>query len=400
MLIQMTNVAKMETHQMLHFACLREQSIDRAMLWITYIPSDAIIRLLLTHGAKVQRNNDGLTPICLAGLYGLKSMVEFFLTSDIIEVPFAEKVRSLELLGVNESVIGTGLYRYNAERAHEAFCRALEYRERNSEDLPVGCTNSNLVNCITYSGAKECVTLSEMIAIKHNENAIKVHSFLVGDRVLPEKQKEEKLWPQLLNYADLRKSYYIDRRVLGYEIFKHALNSESTAHLNLGLVIHYIKCSFKLEGQREVDVLHFVENLIASYAQVLMKSEYKTLILKSSEVMNQFAELLLELAFYYSQPGFHDSILSSIVDVVKLVHQAHRILEHERTSQIASLAHTIMSKLPKALRHIDICSMMNAGQIKRVKYVVSRLLRCEDVTFTDKEKGETMLHKLMYNVHT
>ena len=45
----------------LHFACLREQSIERATLRITYLPSDeeskiAIIRHLLTHGARVHRN--------------------------------------------------------------------------------------------------------------------------------------------------------------------------------------------------------------------------------------------------------------------------------------------------------------------------------------------------------
>ena len=374
----------------LHFACLREQSIERATLRVSYLPSDeestiAIIRHLLTHGARVHRNNDGLTSTCIAGLYGLKSVVEFFFTSDQVEVPYAEKVRSLELLGVAESVIGAGAYRYNVNRAHEAFCRALEYRESSSEELVEGKTNSNLANCFIQSGAKECVSLNEMLAIKHDENAIRVHSFLVGDRVLPESQKEEKLWPQVLEYAITRGSYYVDRHILGCEIFKHARNLESTAHLNLGLVTHYIRCSFGLGGQREADVLYFVESLIASYAQVLM----------TSDVMHHFGELLLTLTLFYPHSEIHDSILSSIVDVVKLIHQAQNFLEHERTSQIASLSHTIIRKLPRAFRIAFRLRLFNTWKIKRVKYVVSRLLCCEDVTFIDKEKGETMLHTLV-----
>ena len=99
-------------------------------------------------------------------------------------MPYAEKVRSLELLGVAESVIGAGAYRYNVNRAHEAFCRALECRESSSKELVERKINSNLVNCLTHSRAKKCVSLNEMLAIKHDENAIRVHSFLVGDRVL------------------------------------------------------------------------------------------------------------------------------------------------------------------------------------------------------------------------
>ena len=117
----------------LHFVCLGDVSVRADIV----SPLDEetlvdIVRMLLNHGAQVRRNNDGLSPVCVAGLYGLNSVVEFFFTSDQVEVPSAEKVRSLELLGVAQSVLGY----FHPERAHEAFCRALEYRESSAEEFP------------------------------------------------------------------------------------------------------------------------------------------------------------------------------------------------------------------------------------------------------------------------
>ena len=369
----------------LHFVCSRDNSFKitgRDWLHIEEQARISIVRLLLTHGARVLKNNNGLTPPSMAGIFGLNAIVKIFLTSEE-EVPIAEKVRSLELLGVAESVLGT----FNAERAHEAFCRALEYRECNAADLPEEQINSSLANCFISSGAKECVTLSEMMAIKIDEHAIKAHAFLVGDRALPEILCEDKLWPKLLYHA-YKKSLPLE----GFEIFKFALSLESIGQLELGSTLNQIEIGIDWKGTLKANVLHLSETLIASSAQMLIKIDSETV--NSSEILSHFAELLFNLAFYYSVPGILDTVLTSILEVVGHIHRAFRV-QQDCVTKIQSVAHTVMDKLAEAFWDNIYCGM-TGGSIKRVKYVVSRLLSCEDVAFTDEDNRETLLHILMY----
>ena len=99
----------------LHFVCSIDDSFKKTgRNWLDIEETKfSIARLLLTHGATVLKNNNGLTPPSMAGIFGLNAIVKFFLTSEE-DVPIAEKVRSLELLGVAESVFDI----FNAERAH------------------------------------------------------------------------------------------------------------------------------------------------------------------------------------------------------------------------------------------------------------------------------------------
>ena len=375
----------------LHFVCSRDNSFKitgRDWLHIEEQVRISIVRLLLTHGARVLKNNNGLTPPSMAGIFGLNAIVKFFLTSEE-EVPIAEKVRSLELLGVAESVLGT----FNAERAHEAFCRALEYRKSSAADLPEEHINSSLANCFTSSGAKECVTLNDMMAIKNDEHAIKAHAFLVGDRALPEILREDNLWPKLLYHA-YKCLYKESLPSEGFEIFKLALSLESIGQLELGSTLNQIEIGIDWKGTLKANVLHLSETLIASSAQMLMKIDSETLTRNSSEILSHFAELLFNLAFYYSVPGILDTVLTSILEVVGHIHQTFRV-QKDCVTKIQSVAHTVMDKLAEAFWDNVYCGM-TGGSIKRVKYVVSRLLSCEDVAFTDDEKGETVLHILMY----
>ena len=321
----------------LHFVCSIDDSFKKTgRNWLDIEETTfSIARLLLTHGARVLKNNNGLTPPSMAGIFGLNAIVKFFLTSEE-EVPIAEKVRSLELLGVAESVFDI----FNAERAHEAFCRALEYRESNAADLPEEQINSSLANCFTSSGAKECVTLSEMMAIKNYEHAIKAHAFIVGNRALPEILKEDKLWPKLLYHA-YKCLYKESLPSEGFEILKLALSLESIGQLELGLALSYIKMVIDKEGTLKTDTLHLLKSLIASYAQVLMKVDHQNLTRNSNVMLSHFAELLFNLAFYYSVPGILDSVLTSILEVVEHIHQALRV-QKDCATKIQSVASTIM----------------------------------------------------------
>ena len=352
----------------------------------------SIVRLLLTHGARVLKNNNGLTPHSIAGISGLNAIVKFLLTSEA-EVPIAEKVRSLELLGVAESVLG---YSFSAERAHEAFCRALEYRESNTADLPEEQINSSLANCFTSSGAKECVTLSEITAIKSDEHAIKTHAFLVGNRALPEILREDKLWQKLLYHA-YECLYKESLPSEGFEIFKLALSLESVGQLKLGVAFQFIKMGIYSDDMK-ADVLHLSESLIAWYVQVLMKVDSEKLTRKSSEILSDFADLLFNLAFNASDvPGLMlDLFVTSILEVVGHIHQAFKA-QQDCVTKIQSVAHTVMVKLDRACSNTMLYGQ-TWGSIKRVKYVISRLLSCEDVAFTDDRIGDTVLHILMYVV--
>ena len=372
----------------LHFACLGEQSTGRAD--IVSLPSHeetsvAIVRLLMNHGAKVRRNNDGLTPVCVAGLYGLISVVEFFFTSDQVEVPSAEKVRSLELLGVAESVLGS----FNAERAHEAFCRALEYRERSAEEFPAEERRPSIADCLT-SGEKECVTLNEVKAIKNNEQAIKIHAFLVGDRVLPESMKQEKLWPKLLEHA--YKCIFQDSCTSkGLQIFQHALNLESSAQVELGSVLKYIDRGLDWLGRLEMGVFDLTENLIASYEQVVKKVSKENLTRNSCTLINCFGEILFNVAFYYSVPVILDSILTSVLEMLGQIHQAAKTQE----DSVPKVAYSVMCKLIEEYE-ANGNEEINTGSLNRVKYVIFRLLCVEGFSFVVDEVNETMLHTLMY----
>ena len=102
-----------------------------------------------------------------------------------------------------------------------------------------------------------------MKAIKNNEQAIKIHTFIVGDRVLPEGMKQEKLWPKLLEHA--YKCIFLDSRTSeGLEICQHALNLELSAQVELGSVLKYIERGLDWLGRVEMGVFDLTENLIAS----------------------------------------------------------------------------------------------------------------------------------------
>ena len=250
----------------------------------------------------------------------------------------------------------------HAKGVHEAFCKALEYRESKLKDFPVENINSKLADCFTSSGAKECVTLSEMIAIKNDARAVKVHTFLVGDRVLPESQKENFFWPRLLQYA-YNCLYEESLTSEGLEIFKHALSLELAGQLRLGLALGYMYIGW--ERALNIDILHHTKSLIASCAQVLMKSDRENLTSSTNEILDDFAQLLFNLAVFNSAPVILDSILTSIIEVIQHIHWAPQ-MQQECVSKIPCVAHAIVDRFAQAV---------TGGSFNAVKYVVSRLLR-------------------------
>ena len=138
------------------------------------------MQLLMHHGAQMEKDAYGMTPLVSAAVVGHKNVVEYLISRP--DCPLEEKINSLELLGATY-----------IDRKHN-LVEGLRLWERAMQDrfpvTPEGATLTAMPKIVRESpvavmlATKEFATLEELRFMGDNPNEIRVQALLVRERIL------------------------------------------------------------------------------------------------------------------------------------------------------------------------------------------------------------------------
>ncbi|KFM68369.1 Protein fem-1-like protein, partial [Stegodyphus mimosarum] len=135
-----------------------------------------IVKKLLESGAKITKNNIGMTPLLSAAERTKAEVVEYFIKTSWCSKQ--ESVEALELLGASYA---NDKDSYNLDKAYYYLRWAMTERCNHPEYyLP----KVLLPPIPAYESHLECQTLSELEAIKNNSNALHMESLVIRERIL------------------------------------------------------------------------------------------------------------------------------------------------------------------------------------------------------------------------
>lgn len=135
-----------------------------------------IVKKLLKSGAKISKNNIGMTPLLSAAERTKSEVVEYLIRKSWCSKE--ESVEALELLGASYA---NDKDSYSLEKAFYYLHWAMLERCNHPELYPPKII---LPPIPAYDNHVECQTLSELEAIKNNSNALHMESLVIRERVL------------------------------------------------------------------------------------------------------------------------------------------------------------------------------------------------------------------------
>jgi len=139
-----------------------------------------IIESLLQHGARMERNTHGMSPLLNAAERCQAMMVEYLIARP--EVSKAESVEALELLGAS---LANDNDNYDIGLAYNYLRRAIRWRWQE----PV-LEKTNLVQTPAYDNRLESRTLSELESISESPDQIHMEGLCIRERVLGQDNPE------------------------------------------------------------------------------------------------------------------------------------------------------------------------------------------------------------------
>ncbi|CAF0935501.1 unnamed protein product [Adineta ricciae] len=125
-----------------------------------------VIKTLICHG-EIGRNRVGFSPLMLMAHCNLTSFVDLLFE----RLPYQEAVDELVLLACHYTIAGDVP---NYQKAFDYFTRGL-----NEEESAQVITLNEAYEC-----RRECQTLEQLLAIRHDENALRMHALLASERIL------------------------------------------------------------------------------------------------------------------------------------------------------------------------------------------------------------------------
>lgn len=135
-----------------------------------------IVKKLLKSGAKVTKNNMGMTPLLSAAERTKSEVVEYLIKKSWCSKE--ESVEALELLGASYA---NDKDSYSLEKAYYYLQWAMTERSNHPEIYPPKII---LPPIPAYDNHVECQNLSELEAIKNNSSALHMESLVIRERVL------------------------------------------------------------------------------------------------------------------------------------------------------------------------------------------------------------------------
>lgn len=135
-----------------------------------------VVKKLLKCGAKIAKNNIGMTPLIAAAERTKAEVVEYFIS--LHGCPKEDVIESLELLGASYA---NDKDHYSIEKAYHYMEWAMKERHIVSKCIFPKVMASPIP---AYDNHLECQTLEELQAIQHNLNALHMESLVIRERIL------------------------------------------------------------------------------------------------------------------------------------------------------------------------------------------------------------------------
>ncbi|XP_063965261.1 uncharacterized protein LOC129276824 [Lytechinus pictus] len=390
----------------MHFAsvgcnccCLWGESCDLFDSYLNKVakkPRIDMMRNLISHGATLQCNSDGLDPPSFAALHRFKAAVDFFVNRGTcrLKVPAEQKARACEIYAV-VLALTMGFCKGDDVTPHEYLCKAFAIRKGSGVPVPdqerVGIAN----HFHLFRTKRACTTEKDWQRIQSDNWAVRIQCFLVASRVLPVKKRDIYLFPRLLAHGH---DCYLfskgnERRSEGTQIFEEAVRWElksTTAKLGsvLQMILNVLYVIFFV--RRDIQLKHDLFGECYKLLELCLQ-EFTEL---SDARLHKFATELAHDhlgAFLYHVPLFDFSMSKEMFKSLLQVFGRMISMMRRRCGRSSpSVTHYIMDRMAQILLDSD-----SKGTLKenRLKLLISALVQCEDATQIS-DSGNSMLHPL------
>ncbi|XP_041479588.1 uncharacterized protein LOC121427316 [Lytechinus variegatus] len=363
-------------------------------------PRTDMMRNLISHGATLQCNSDGLDPPSFAARHKFKASVDFFVNRGTcrLKVPSEQKARACEIYAVVVALT-MGYCKADDVTPHEYLCKAFAIRKGSGVPVP-DQERVGIANHFSLFRMKACTTEKDWQQIQSDNWAVRIQCFLVACRVLPVEKRDIYLFPRLLTHGH---DCYLfskgnERRSEGTQIFEEAVQWElksTTAKLGsvLKMILNVLYVIFFV--RRDIQLRHDLFGECYKLLELCLQ-EFTEL---SDSHLHKFATELAHDhlgAFLYHVPLYDFSMSKEMFKSLLQVFGRMICMMRRRCGRSSpSVTHYIMDRMTQILLDSD-----SKGTLKenRVKLLISALVQCEDATQIS-DSGNSMLHPL-FNIIT
>ncbi|CAF1155614.1 unnamed protein product [Rotaria sp. Silwood1] len=139
-----------------------------------------VVKLLLEqHHAKIVKDDDGYTPLTIAGINNQKALMNYFIKNKTqFSYTISEIIDELEIIGSYHMI---NCYQSDFESAYHYLLWAMQLRY-NDPKIPI--LKNNLPSPIeAYGYCTECRTIEELNSIKNNPNRMIIECLMIRERV-------------------------------------------------------------------------------------------------------------------------------------------------------------------------------------------------------------------------
>jgi len=337
-----------------------------------------IVDALLKHGARMEENKHGMTPLLCAAERCQAKMVEYII--NLPGIAREDAITALELLGAS---LANDNDHYDIELSYSYLKRGMELRWQQ----PV-IEKSNLVRTEAYANRIEARTMEELEQISEDTNLIHMEGLCIRERILGQDNPE---LPYIIIFrgALFADAARFDRCTL---LWLHALNlrlGTDTLHCKDLLRFAQMFCQMLISGHT-IDIDQVTKVLSATVAQIQLQQkmfnapecEDPTCIEECIEqYMLTALYLLIIIVDIHKKASQSDIDADAIKEVYKLVQL------NPSTSSGSSLLHLAVNQLTPVdeFHTSDVCRFPSTAAAKL-------LLKCGADPQTMDNQRNTPLH--------
>ena len=359
-----------------------------------------IVRSVLQHGAKLQVNNLGLSPVLYAALQGMTEVVHFYLDHEGLNFSTLEKVEALEMCAVSLNIMymhfdlcSNDELEKKQNIGYEMLMKAKLLKRELSTPIP---TDSEIVlDLVALFGRGECKTVESLRMLANDRLELMVEAFLVSGRIFPVSLRDEWLWKPLLSFAHSTYLKAPKRLDKSKDVFAFCWRQELAGKIKFGTTLTSTFRDWQLQWvENDAEV---VEVMICGALEVALNFLN---ILEPEHMAEASASILKLIGYFIAHTLGHfqgEAIDQALVLVETIIKAVHSRLPHgflQGNGVALSFCHELIHTFTNKLWMDAIQETEDKLLYKRMLHIICRFLFLEDASHCH-EDGSTMLHSVV-----
>ena len=359
-----------------------------------------IVKSVLQHGAKLQSNNHGLSPLLYAAFLGMTEVVHFYIKHDGLNFSTVEKVEALEMCAVSLNIVYMHSDICSDDKlekkqilGYEMLMKAKLLKCELSPPIPT--ENEIVSDLVALFGRGECKTVESLRMLENDRLELMVEAFLVSGRIFPLSLREEWLWKALLSFAHSTYLKAPKRLDKCKDVFSFCWRRELAGKLKFGTTLTSTFCDWHLrsvENDAETEVMICGALEVALGFLNILEPEH--MAETSASIVKLTGDFLTDTLGYFRGEAI-DKALALVEMIIKAVHSRlpHGFVQENGValSFCHELIHTFINRL---MFFDDIQEAEDNLLYKRMLHIICRFLFLEDAS-QRREDGSTMLHMIL-----